>query len=230
MGYGVGGVVCLFPSLQGKLQKKPLPYTLRPKTTNMMIRSPPSQPGLSVRCPKLFPVPICCSSTNNSYNNKSNNYIPKREPFTRRKIDGIFREPSLIEKTENDLADYCSTLEGESSYSCWETYFELKELEKEVPKQEVEKLILESGGVKSLIGYLHGISQIHKTRKTLQNHDKFVSRARTECPVPDGLPKSLEEMEEEENWKMPDSSFTRLLRSKGTFPAWFSPVPDHETD
>lgn len=101
-------------------------------------------------------------------------------------------------------------------------------------------MILESGGVKSLIGLLHGISEIHKARKQLRNHtgsntsntnsDKVASRARRECPVPDGLPKSLEEMEEEENWKMPDSSFTRLLRSKGTSPAWFSPVPDHETD
>lgn len=103
-------------------------------------------------------------------------------------------------------------------------------------------MILESGGVKTLIGRLHGIAEIHKTRKKLQNQngsntgnshkDKVVSRARKECPVPDGLPKSLEEIEEEETWKMPDSSFTRLLRAKakGTFPAWYSPVPDHETD
>lgn len=50
------------------------------------------------------------------------------------------------------------------------------------------------------------------------------------CPIPDGLPKSLEELEEEERGRMPDSPYTRLLRTKGSFPAWFSPAPDHETD
>ena len=27
------------------------------------------------------------------------------------------------------VSDYCSTLEGDDSYSCWRGYFELKELE-----------------------------------------------------------------------------------------------------
>lgn len=27
------------------------------------------------------------------------------------------------------VTDYCSTLEGEDSYSCWRAYFELKDLE-----------------------------------------------------------------------------------------------------
>ena len=48
--------------------------------------------------------------------------------------------------------------------------------------------------------------------------------------IPDGLPKSAEELEEEERSRMPDSPFTRLLRTKGRFPAWYSPAPDHETD
>ncbi|KAI3525389.1 hypothetical protein L1887_04150 [Cichorium endivia] len=197
-----------------------------------MIRSVPSQ-GCFLNCRRLAPTTMCCSSRNNSY-------IPRLESFSRSKLDRIIRDPPLIEKAENDLADYCSTLDGDSSYSCWRAYFELKELEKEAPKEEVEKLILESGGLKSLIGSLHGISQFHKARNqshqqnrstaSNSNSNKVASKARGECPVPDGLPKSSEEMEEEENWKMPDSSFTRLLRSKGTFPAWYSPVPDHETD
>ncbi|XP_024980483.1 CCG-binding protein 1 [Cynara cardunculus var. scolymus] len=199
----------------------------------MMMRSMPSQtPHVSYR--RLAPTKIYCSS-------RSNSYIPKLEAFSRSKIDRIVKDPPLIEKTENDLADYCSTLEGDSSYSCWRAYFELKELQKEAPKEEVEKVILESGGIKSLIGCLHGISEIHKTKKQMQQRngsksssnsdsDNITSRARRECPLPDGIPKSWEEMEEEENWKMPDSSFTQLLRSKGKFPAWYSPSPDHETD
>lgn len=49
-------------------------------------------------------------------------------------------------------------------------------------------------------------------------------------PIPDGIPKTREELDEDENGLMPDSPFTRLLRSKGSHPAWYSEVPDHETD
>ncbi|KAI3789363.1 hypothetical protein L2E82_02156 [Cichorium intybus] len=160
-----------------------------------MIRSVPSQ-GCFLNCRRLAPTTMCCSSRNNSD-------IHRLESFSRSKLDRITRDPPLIEKAENDLADYCSTLDGDSSYSCWRAYFELKELEKEAPKEEVEKLILESGGLKSLIGSLHGISQFQKSHQQNQsnasnsNSSKVVSRARRECPVPDGLPKSSEEMEEE---------------------------------
>ncbi|KAK8493723.1 hypothetical protein V6N13_029991 [Hibiscus sabdariffa] len=164
----------------------------------------------------------------------SDAYIPKLEPFSRTKFERAVRDPPLIEKSENQLADYCSTLEGDDSYSCWRAYFELKDLEKEAPKEDVEKLIIQAGGVKSLIGLLHGIASIHKG-----NNNGFLSMAkplRTENEgkrffhIPDGLPKSAEELEEEERARMPDSPFTRMLRTKGTFPAWYSPAPDHETD
>lgn len=106
-------------------------------------------------------------------------------------------------------------------------------LQREAPKEDVEKLILQAGGVKSLIGYLHGVSSIHKGKRNEffsakpSSAEKEGSR---QCPVPDGLPKSLEELEEEERGRMPDSPYTRLLRNKGRFPAWYSPAPDHETD
>ncbi|KAK9056700.1 hypothetical protein SSX86_024062 [Deinandra increscens subsp. villosa] len=202
----------------------------------MMIRSVPFQ-APPVHSPPLAPATtttICCSSRNNAY-------IPKLEPFSRSrsKLDRVVKDPPLIQKSENDLADYCSTLEGDPSYSCWRAYFELKDLEKEAPKEDVERMILESGGVKSLIGCLHGISEIHKAKKQSElngsNVNSMVSECtpavevRRACPVPDGVPKSREEMEEEEKGMMPDSPFTRLLRAKGRFPAWYSPVPDHET-
>ncbi|KAI3769830.1 hypothetical protein L6452_00944 [Arctium lappa] len=198
----------------------------------MMIRSVPSQ-SPSVCRPPLAPpsTTICCSSRNNAY-------IPKLEPFSRSKLDRLVKDPPLIQKSENDLSDYCSTLEGDPSYSCWRAYFELKDLEKEEPKEVVEKMILESGGVKSLIGCLHGISEIHKAKKQLE-HEKgsnleniaaaVAVGGERACPIPDGVPKSREEMEEEEKGKMPDSPFTRLLRSKGRLPAWYSAAPDHQT-
>lgn len=98
----------------------------------------------------------------------------------------------------------------------------------------MEKLILQTGGVKSLIGCLHGIAAILKNNKTAGSNiakplDAEKGRERL-CPIPDGLPKSLHEVEEEERARMPDSPFTRLLRTKGRSPAWYSPAPDHETD
>ncbi|KAJ6716688.1 CCG-BINDING PROTEIN 1 [Salix koriyanagi] len=160
---------------------------------------------------------ITCSSSinNNAFN------VPKLDPFSRTKIERAVKSPPLIEKSENELADYCSTLEGDDSYSCWRAYFELKDLERESPKDEVEKLIIQSGGVKTLIGCLHGISSMHKGKKNAFNMaappNVMKERVRR-CPIPDGLPKSLEELEEEERARMPDSPFTRMLRTKGRFP------------
>lgn len=107
-------------------------------------------------------------------------------------------------------------------------------MQQEAPKEEVERLITEAGGVKSLVGYLHGFANIHKSKKGTQKSEKAsnsdvngtracptdVNGTRA-CPIPDGLPKSREELEEEEKARMPDSPFTRLLRAKGTHPAWY---------
>ncbi|XP_073146104.1 CCG-binding protein 1 [Henckelia pumila] len=160
--------------------------------------------------------------------------IPKLEPFSRSKIDRAVKEPPLIQKSENQIADYCVTVDGDDSYSCWQAYFELKDLEKEAPKEEVERLIMEAGGVKSLIGCIHGVAAIRKSKK--ERGDSLMPlkidkvRANSTCPIPDGLPKTREELEEEERARMPDSQFTRLLRAKGRHPAWYSPAPEHETD
>ncbi|KAK0581871.1 hypothetical protein LWI29_019001 [Acer saccharum] len=178
---------------------------------------------------------IVCSSSSSSNNNSS--HIPKLEPFSRTKLERAVRDRPLIEKSENDLSDYCSTLEGDDSYSCWKAYFELKDLERAMSKQDVENLILQSGGVKSLIGFLHGISSILKGKvhgfgldKPTTSSDKEGNHDHPPCPIPDGLPKSLEELEEEEKGRLPDSPYTKLLRNKGKFPDWYSPAPDHETD
>ena len=173
-----------------------------------------------------FGSTICCSSKKNESN------IPKLEPFSRTKFERAVKDPPLIQKSEKELADYCSTLEGDESYSCWQAYFELKDLEKESPKEDIERLILQTGGVKSLIGCLHGIAIMHNLKKNGVNWAKNVKSEEEDrhCPIPDGLPKSADELLEEEQGRMPDSPFTRLLRSKGRFPAWYSPAPDHQTD
>lgn len=109
----------------------------------------------------------------------------------------------------------------------------LNVLQRVSPKEDVEKLILQTGGVKSLIGCLHGISSIHNRKGkgfALAKPFGAEREGSRPCPIPDGLPKTLEELEEEEKGRMPDSPYTRLLRTKGRFPAWYSPAPDHETD
>ncbi|KAL6963940.1 CCG-binding protein 1 [Sarracenia purpurea var. burkii] len=190
----------------------------------LLLQSPRS---VAVASARVGSSTICCSSRNNAY-------IPKLEPFSRSKLDRVLKDPPLIQKTENELADYCSTLEGDPSYGCWRAYFELKDLERESEKAELEKIIIQAGGVISLISCLHGISEIHRKKKEEGNGstNSLYGGKGSEKPfhVPDGLPPSAEELEEEERAKMPDSAFTRLLRNKGRFPAWYSPAPDHETD
>ncbi|WOK99620.1 CCG-binding protein 1 [Canna indica] len=157
--------------------------------------------------------------------------IPKLEPFSRSRIERGVKEPPFLQKTENDLTDYCSTLEGDESYSCWRAYFELKDLEQELPREDVEKFVRQSGGTKSLIDCLHGITAMQKKKeKEIQHHTPIKPEAQNErcCPIPDGLPPTAEELEEAEKARMPDSPFTRLLRSKGRLPAWYSQAPDHE--
>lgn len=106
-------------------------------------------------------------------------------------------------------------------------------IQRESSKEDVEKLILQAGGVKSLIGCLHGIASIHKGKANgfgVAKPSDAEKEGDKHFHIPDGLPKSPEEIEEEERSRMPDSPYTRLLRTKGKFPAWYSPVPDHETD
>ncbi|KAF6170857.1 hypothetical protein GIB67_015809 [Kingdonia uniflora] len=72
---------------------------------------------------KPHPSGICCCSSRN------HSFVRKLEPFNTSRIKRGVKEPSIIEKTEHQLADYCSTLEGDDSYKCWRAYFEFKDLE-----------------------------------------------------------------------------------------------------
>ncbi|CAJ1939357.1 unnamed protein product [Sphenostylis stenocarpa] len=194
---------------------------LRPRCTPLFLDAQSNQ----ISSTRHASFVVCSSS-------RSQPYIPKLEPFSRTKFERAIKDPPLIEKSENELSDYCLTLEGEESYSCWQAYFELKDLERESPKADVERLILETGGVKSLIGCLHGIASMQKVKKDGMELRKNVKPEEGErlCPIPDGLPKSDDELREEEQARMPDSSYTKLLRTMGRHPAWYSPAPDHETD
>lgn len=172
--------------------------------------------------------------------------VPKMlEPFSRSKLTRSIREPSLIQKAEAAIRDRCCLLEGDESFECWEAFFEFQDMKKDCKTQagsvssssldRVENLVRQSEGVKSLIENVHMIakaSKIHniKHNKGPQTDPPLKEEWRRPFPEPDGLPKTQQEVEEEEKAMMPESSYTRLLRTKGCFPAWYSPHPDHETD
>ncbi|MCD9560441.1 hypothetical protein HAX54_019123 [Datura stramonium] len=62
---------------------------------------------------------------------------------------------------------------------------------------------------------------MHKAKKESKESAKAVNleaKGARPCPIPDGLPKTREELEEEEKARMPDSPYTKLLRAKGTHP------------
>ncbi|PSS29373.1 CCG-binding protein [Actinidia chinensis var. chinensis] len=159
---------------------------------------------------------ICCSSSGR------NPYV-KVATFNKPKtvLDRFFENLPLVQKTQNEISDYCVVLEGDPCYDCWRAYFELGELERLAPKEEVERLIRGANGVKDLVSSVHGMLSIYQNKKERSNESskavKVEKSAEPQPPphVPEWLPKSEEELEEEERARMNDSPHTRLLRVMG---------------
>uniref|UniRef100_A0A0E0P1Q7 Uncharacterized protein n=1 Tax=Oryza rufipogon TaxID=4529 RepID=A0A0E0P1Q7_ORYRU len=158
--------------------------------------------------------------------------IPKREPFSssRSVLDEFLRqEKPLVQRTKDQITDYCTTLEGDECCSCWDAYFELNKLEQELPKEEIARMVKDSeGDPRYLINSIHHRSDLRK-KMAEKSHNSLSSNSLGQAakprpfPVPDGLPKTQEELAEEQEALMPESSYTRLLRRMGRFPDWSSP-------
>ena len=91
------------------------------------------------------------------------------------------------------------------------------------------------GDVRYLIQSIHHRSDLlKKVAEKAHNSVPSSSQGQTAkprpFPVPDGIPKTQEELAEEEEALMPESPYTRLLRRMGRYPDWYTPRPDHETD
>ncbi|KAK7362691.1 hypothetical protein VNO77_04811 [Canavalia gladiata] len=185
---------------------------------------------------------VCCSSRNQPP------HFPKVGPFSQNLLQRALKDPPLIEKTEKSISDYCLTLEGDECYNCWQAYFELKDLKKESPKEEIERLIRRIGSIKALIESMHRIAVMFKVKENglsvkSEEGQRPVNELKKEglslgkvvkseegerhFHIPDGLPKSAEELKEEEEARMPDSPHTRLLRRMGKLSSWYAPGPDH---
>nr|ACG34898.1 hypothetical protein [Zea mays] len=165
--------------------------------------------------------------------------IPKREPFTsnRSTLDEFLRlDKPLVQRTKDQITDYCMTVEGDECCSCWDAYFELNKLEQELPKEEISRMVKDSeGDVRYLIESIHHRSDLRKkmaekSRNSVPSGSQGQTAKPRPFPVPDGIPKTQEELTEEEEALMPESPYTRLLRRMGRYPEWYTPRPDHETD
>ncbi|EER90829.1 hypothetical protein BDA96_01G081200 [Sorghum bicolor] len=165
--------------------------------------------------------------------------IPKREPFSssRSILDEFLRQDKpLVQRTKDQITDYCTTTEGDECCSCWDAYFELNKLEQELPKEEISRMVKDSeGDVRYLIESIHHRSNLRKkmaekSRNLVPSTSQGQTAKPRPFPVPDGIPKTQEELAEEEEALMPESPYTRLLRRMGRYPDWYTPRPDHETD
>jgi hypothetical protein len=108
--------------------------------------------------------------------------------------------------------------------------------QKELPKEEIARMVKDSeGDVKYLIRSIHHRSNLRKkmtekAQSSVSSSSLGQSTKPRPFPIPDGLPKTQEEIDEEAEALMPDSDYTRLLRRMGRYPDWYTPRPDHETD
>lgn len=105
-------------------------------------------------------------------------------------------------------------------------------------------------GIESMISSLHRFSASHRRLKESNGSTNTLNEEKTkketsgaapkalneekakvkEEPkyVPEWMPKSIEELEEEEKARMADSPHARLLRAMRVYPSWHTPRPDHD--
>ncbi|RLN16742.1 hypothetical protein C2845_PM02G46810 [Panicum miliaceum] len=159
--------------------------------------------------------------------------IPKREPFSssRSILDEFLRqEKPLVQRTKDQI----TALFSDFVIFLINLYFTMAL--QELPKEEIARMVKDSeGDVKYLIDSIHHRSNLRKkmaekARHTVSSSSQGQKAKPRPFPVPDGLPKTQEELAEEEEALMPESPYTRLLRRMGRYPDWYTPRPDHETD
>ncbi|KAJ3706062.1 hypothetical protein LUZ61_009767 [Rhynchospora tenuis] len=141
----------------------------------------------------------------------------------------------LVDQIKDKLSEYCTTVDGEECCSCWDAYFEMQDLKKKWPPEKFDRFLhdVSHEGMKSLIYFVHHAALLEKeSGEVIQETTKELGKRDAEMPmhVPDGLPKTREEIEEEDQGRMPESDFTRLLQSLRVYPSWYMERPDVEDD
>ncbi|GAB2210501.1 hypothetical protein Drorol1_Dr00015768 [Drosera rotundifolia] len=188
----------------------------------------------------------CCSlSSSESEDSDSmtrKKHTPIKDGFTMSPIEFLFKNPPFIERTRNELADYCGRLEGDECYRCWDAYYDLRYVQNECPKEEVENLIIDSGGLKALVRNLHSRAALVKS---LNREEPATSKVAASEPstkmdkpestseaasavddrqIPDGIPEpgSTDEKEDEDG-TLDDSSYMKMLRviARGHYPTHY---------
>ncbi|KAJ4827425.1 hypothetical protein Tsubulata_011075 [Turnera subulata] len=134
------------------------PLLIEPKELHPANPNLPKKPGFTI---------ITCSSSSSS-SSRSHVSIPKRSPFGPASLtDRYVIELPMIEKTRQRIADYCCTLEGLPCHSCWTAYFEIRDFEREWPKEDVEDLLRVTGelGCENLIRRIHSATRLLQEKK-----------------------------------------------------------------
>jgi hypothetical protein len=113
-------------------------------------------------------------------------------------------------------------------------------LQEKWPTEKFKSFLEEDShdGMKYLIRSIHHATRLEKesdnvvqqTTKETTKSVLEVAKSVLEPPrhVPDGIPKTQEEIEEENKALMPESDFTRLLKSLRVYPSWYRERPDVE--
>lgn len=173
--------------------------------------------------------------------------LPKAEPFNQSRLSRLLREPSLLEKAEHALAERCTHLEGDEAFRCWEALFEFEDI-KEAYEEECDaasgddrgsacqhlerfqNLVRQSEGVSGLIDNIRMVARTTKMQHEQAEAGEEVSGRASRPVVPEdgGLPQYP--VGEESSGLLPESDLTRMLRHRGSSPAWFTQRPDHEYD
>ncbi|KAL9261479.1 CCG-binding protein 1-like protein [Drosera capensis] len=188
----------------------------------------------------------CCSlsssDSEDSVSMSRKKHAPIKDGFTMSPIEFLFKNPPFIERTRNELADYCGRLEGDECYNCWDAYYDLRYLQNECPKEEVENLIIDSGGLKALVRNLRWRAALVKS---LNKEEPATSKVAASEPstkmdkpestseaasagydrhIPDGIPEpgSTDEKEDEDGF-LDDSSYMKMLRviARGHYPTHY---------
>lgn len=157
------------------------------------------------------------------------------------------REPSLLEKAEHALSDRCMILEGDAAFRCWEALFDFEDLKKQYTAQcdgagsgerptacrrleRFENVVRQSNGVASLIENVRMLAKTSKMHNPaedtvssvteIQIPNELENQETFTFPEPGDLPPTEEEIELERSAMMPESPFTRLLRTMGSSSSW----------
>ncbi|MCO5585616.1 hypothetical protein L7F22_039551 [Adiantum nelumboides] len=108
--------------------------------------------------------------------------IPELEPFNCSRLSRLIKEPLLLEKAKHAISNWCSVLEADDAYHCWEALFKFENMKEEYtgecnialanerqiacwPLKRLENFEQQSRGMASLINSVRVLARENEKRK-----------------------------------------------------------------